>query len=291
MHTPCTRHAHAISTDDTSQACPMWLLLTLCFSVPCAVGLALAVLSPARGTPQRAQTKDQQAPVQDYYSHVCASSPWIGAVRAHVVSLLWALGVNELVVGAIKKYCGYWRPYYYAECAAGLVGGAGGGCTGDALRSFPSGHAASSMAALLHTSLRLAGAARLGGGGGGGGGTLPAAGGSPRDSPVTTPAGLMVTAGMTGEVALGFWARGESVELRLLGCMAPACVALWVGTPAPQSSVGRGLSSWLSPLCIYKAEPTIRLRFSDPDLRALLPSFLPYLLTYLLTNLLLLTTY
>ena len=261
----------------------MWLLLTLCFSVPCAVGLALAVLSPARGTPQRAQTKDQQAPVQDYYSHVCASSPWIGAVRAHVVSLLWALGVNELVVGAIKKYCGYWRPYYYAECAAGLVGGAGGGCTGDALRSFPSGHAASSMAALLHTSLRLAGAARLGGGGGGGGGTLPAAGGSPRDSPVTTPAGLMVTAGMTGEVALGFWARGESVELRLLGCMAPACVALWVGTPAPQSSVGRGLSSWLSPLCIYKAEPTIRLRFSDPDLRALLPSFLTYLLTYLLT--------
>ena len=51
-------HAHAISTDDTSQACPMWLLLTLCFSVPCAVALALAVLSPARGTPHRAQTKD-----------------------------------------------------------------------------------------------------------------------------------------------------------------------------------------------------------------------------------------
>ena len=64
MHTPCTRHAtpsarHAhAATDDASQACPMWLLLTLCFSVPCAVGLALAVLSPARGTPHRAQTKD-----------------------------------------------------------------------------------------------------------------------------------------------------------------------------------------------------------------------------------------
>ena len=28
----------------------MWLLLTLCYAVPCAVGLALAVLSPARGT-------------------------------------------------------------------------------------------------------------------------------------------------------------------------------------------------------------------------------------------------
>ena len=64
-------------------------------------------------------------------------------MRAHVVSFLWALGVNELLVGAIKKYCGYWRPYYYAECAAGLVGGAGGGCTGDALRSFPSGQSTS----------------------------------------------------------------------------------------------------------------------------------------------------
>ena len=55
-----------IYLDNSEQACPMWLLLTLCFSVPCAVGLALAVLSPARGVPQRAQTKDQQAPVQDY---------------------------------------------------------------------------------------------------------------------------------------------------------------------------------------------------------------------------------
>ena len=68
MHTPCTRHAHAMprhqhathtrATDDASQACPMWLLITLCFALPCAVGLALAVLSPARGTPRRAQTKD-----------------------------------------------------------------------------------------------------------------------------------------------------------------------------------------------------------------------------------------
>ena len=64
MHAPCTRlhapistHAHA-ATDDASQACPMWLLITLCFALPCAVGLALAVLSPARGTPHRAQTKD-----------------------------------------------------------------------------------------------------------------------------------------------------------------------------------------------------------------------------------------
>ena len=73
---------------------------------------------------------------------LCAS-PWTGAVRAHVVSFLWALGVNELLVGAIKKYCGYWRPYYYAECAADLVGGAGGGCMGDALRSFPSGQSTS----------------------------------------------------------------------------------------------------------------------------------------------------
>ena len=104
------------------------------------------------------------------------------------------------------------------------------------------------MAALLHTSLRLAGAARLGGsggGGGGGGGTLQAAGGSPRDSPVTSPvtspAGLMMTGGMKAEVALGFWARVESIELRLLGCMAPACIALWVGTSAPTVVSSRGL--------------------------------------------------
>ena len=79
-----------------------------------------------------------------------------------------AAPLQELLVDCIKKYCGYWRPYYYAECAAGVGTGlsaaaaaAGGLCTGDAIRSFPSGHASSSMAALLHTSLRLAGAARL----------------------------------------------------------------------------------------------------------------------------------
>ena len=57
VHAAATCHAHAAHTytslehDDIWQACPMWLLLTLCFAVPCAVGLALAVLSPARGTP------------------------------------------------------------------------------------------------------------------------------------------------------------------------------------------------------------------------------------------------
>ena len=57
VHAAAMCHAHAAHTytslehDDIWQACPMWLLLTLCFAVPCAVGLALAVLSPARGTP------------------------------------------------------------------------------------------------------------------------------------------------------------------------------------------------------------------------------------------------
>ena len=92
------------------------------------------------------------------------------------------------------------------------------------------------MAALLHTSLRLAGAARLGGGGGGGGlgdggggggygggggsggggggGALQAGGGgSPRDPvasrPESAPAGLIVPGGMAGGRAVAFWARGE----------------------------------------------------------------------------------
>ena len=49
MHTPRLTYT-SLEHDDIWQACPMWLLLTLCFAVPCAVGLALAVLSPARGT-------------------------------------------------------------------------------------------------------------------------------------------------------------------------------------------------------------------------------------------------
>ena len=60
-------------------------------------------------------------------------------------------------MNAIKRYCGYWRPYYYAECAADLqgaaelLGGAGAHCTGAALRSFPSLHLPTSP----YVSLRL----------------------------------------------------------------------------------------------------------------------------------------
>ena len=65
-------------------------------------------------------------------------------------------------MNAIKRYCGYWRPYYYAECAADLhgaaellggadlLGGAGAHCTGAALRSSPSLHLPTSPYMSLH---------------------------------------------------------------------------------------------------------------------------------------------
>ena len=48
-----------------------------------------------------------------------------------------------------------------------------------------------------------------GSGGGGGGGALQAAGGSPRDSGESAPAGLIMPGGMAEGRAVAFWARGE----------------------------------------------------------------------------------
>eukprot|EP00320_Phaeocystis_rex_P001106 CAMPEP_0119067568 /NCGR_PEP_ID=MMETSP1178-20130426/9939_1 /TAXON_ID=33656 /ORGANISM="unid sp, Strain CCMP2000" /LENGTH=116 /DNA_ID=CAMNT_0007049237 /DNA_START=42 /DNA_END=388 /DNA_ORIENTATION=- len=73
------------------------------------------------------------------------------------------MATQLLVVNSVKKYAGYWRPYFLNECAYNATLGV---CTSedfdDAYRSFPSGHAASSVAPLLHTSLRLLGALRVG---------------------------------------------------------------------------------------------------------------------------------
>lgn len=92
-------------------------------------------------------------------------SPARGAARAWVHSFIWTLGVTQLITGSVKQYCGYWRPYFLSECGFNATLGA---CTAPyddyerAYRSFPSGHASMSMAPMLHTTLRLLGAARLG---------------------------------------------------------------------------------------------------------------------------------
>jgi len=91
-------------------------------------------------------------------------SPARGAVKAWLHSYLWTMGTQAMVVGGLKGYCGYWRPYFLDECA---FNDATGGCTStdsytDAFRSFPSAHASGAVAALLHTSLRLLGALRVG---------------------------------------------------------------------------------------------------------------------------------
>ena len=90
-------------------------------------------------------------------------SPTKGGVKAWLHSYLWMMGTHIMVVGCIKAYCGYWRPYFLNECG---FNDALGQCTSDdykhAFRSFPSGHASNSVGPLLHTSLRLMGALRLG---------------------------------------------------------------------------------------------------------------------------------
>ena len=51
-----------------------------------------------------------------------------------------------MVVGCIKAYCGYWRPYFLEECG---FDDATGRCAsedyGHGFRFFPSGHASNSV--------------------------------------------------------------------------------------------------------------------------------------------------
>jgi len=90
-------------------------------------------------------------------------SPLKGSVKAWCHSYLYTMAFQVLLVNAAKFYCGYWRPYFLVECGFDISFGA---CTADkydrAFRSFPSGHSATSMASMFHTSLRLLGASRVG---------------------------------------------------------------------------------------------------------------------------------
>lgn len=89
------------------------------------------------------------------------AAPVRGAAKAWVHSYVWTMAFSEFLVGCGKRYCGYWRPHFLHECEFNATIGA---CTFDdhqMFRSFPSAHASSSMAALLHTSYRLLGACRV----------------------------------------------------------------------------------------------------------------------------------
>ena len=81
---------------------------------------------------------------------------------ARLQSLLYAFATTSLVVDCVKRYCGYWRPYFYDECDYDAATGRCGDTPDDAMRSFPSGHSALSMVVMLHSSYCLLGAARLG---------------------------------------------------------------------------------------------------------------------------------
>jgi len=85
------------------------------------------------------------------------------ATAARLHGLIYAFSAMDLTINCIKRYCGYWRPYFYDECG---FNPSTGNCEGDdyedAFRSFPSGHSGMSMVCLLYTSYCLLGAARLG---------------------------------------------------------------------------------------------------------------------------------
>ena len=85
------------------------------------------------------------------------------SVSARLLSLMYAAGTAVATVDVIKRYCGYWRPYFYDECDFDMNSGkCSGNAPQDANRSFPSGHAAISFVTLGHASLCLLGAARTG---------------------------------------------------------------------------------------------------------------------------------
>lgn len=124
--------------NSSEQLCPTSMLLLICVCVPFVVFLALSFADVGRAR--------------------------VAATAARLHGLLYAFAATVVVVDSVKRYCGYWRPYFYDECDFRPKTGK---CRGDrdfsdAYRSFPSGHAAISMCCLLHSSLCLMGAARLG---------------------------------------------------------------------------------------------------------------------------------
>lgn len=117
-----------------SDTIPNWALMVIAAVVPFGVAIFLSFASPSKG-----------------------------AVKAWLHSFVWMMGTQVMIVGCLKAYCGYWRPYFLNECA---FDDAEGRCTAEdyehGFRSFPSGHASTSVGPLLHTTLRLMGALRVG---------------------------------------------------------------------------------------------------------------------------------
>lgn len=68
-------------------------------------------------------------------------------IPSRLYSYMYAVACTATVVDCAKRYCGYWRPYYYDHRD---------------YRSFPSGHSALSAAALGHAALCCLGAAKTG---------------------------------------------------------------------------------------------------------------------------------
>jgi len=118
-----------------SDTVPTWLMFALGVAVPLLSAGVLSVISPVRGS-----------------------------VRAWLHSYLYTCAFAAILVNGGKAYCGYRRPNFLAACGFNETLGE---CTAGDLenafsRSFPSGHAAGSMAPMLHTSLLWLGALRVG---------------------------------------------------------------------------------------------------------------------------------
>ena len=84
------------------------------------------------------------------------------ATALRIQGIAYAFGGAAFCIDCVKRYCGYWRPYFYDQCG---FDAATGKCTGDddeAFKSFPSGHSGLSMVTMLYTSYCILGACRLG---------------------------------------------------------------------------------------------------------------------------------
>ena len=71
------------------------------------------------------------------------------ATALRIQGIAYAFGGAAFCIDCVKRYCGYWRPYFYDQCG---FDAATGKCTGDddeAFKSFPSGHSGLSMVTML----------------------------------------------------------------------------------------------------------------------------------------------
>lgn len=165
-HTHRNKHMDCRRSCWVSAVCSGNFVIALCFSL---IMMSFPLLVPQRrknpptfdgelGSPLLSHRQPSQEIVStSALIAICLSVPLAvqvlisyfekKGVASRLYSYMYAMGCTIAAIDCLKRYCGYWRPYYYDH---------------HDYRSFPSGHSGLSAAALGHASLCCLGAARTG---------------------------------------------------------------------------------------------------------------------------------